>query len=182
MCPPSELHQIKKMPEEEEEEGYRMVERASKLKNVQAMSQSFLQLVIQIYLFVMLALMGGATMIAGVDAATFFTRICKQSQKVLFKGPFLTLILFSDVATGITILVSILNLVESAWTNHYYDLKRVAGEGDAWTTSSKVKAFLTFIMWFLLTTFVSVFSLVSIFVLAWMEVRYTQQTAPTYLA
>ena len=61
----------------DDEEGDRMVERANQLKNVQAMSQSFLQMVIQIYLFVMLALMGGATMIAGVDAATFFSRICE---------------------------------------------------------------------------------------------------------
>ena len=79
----SQLHQIKKMSEEEEEEedsddGDRMAERALKLRTVQAMSQAFLQLVIQIYLFVMLALMGGATMIAGVDAATFFNKICEH--------------------------------------------------------------------------------------------------------
>ena len=53
--------------------------------------------------------------------------------------------------------------------SHYCDLKRVAGDGGI-STSSKIKAFLTFMLWFCLTTFVSVFSLVSIFVLAWMEV------------
>ena len=52
-------------------------DRAAQLKSIQAMSQSFLQLVIQVYLFVMLALMGGATLIAGVDAATYFKKICE---------------------------------------------------------------------------------------------------------
>ena len=79
----------------DDEEGDRMGERANQLKNVQAMSQSFLQMVIQIYLFVMLALMGGATMIAGVDAATFFSRICESDKHTPFSDKTLPITLLS---------------------------------------------------------------------------------------
>ena len=47
------------------------------LHSVQTGSESFLQMVIQIYFMVLLVVMGGATLIAGREAEDFFNDICK---------------------------------------------------------------------------------------------------------
>lgn len=52
-------------------------EQALQLHSVQTGSESFLQMVIQIYFMVLLVVMGGATLIAGREAEDFFNDICK---------------------------------------------------------------------------------------------------------
>ena len=47
------------------------------LHTVQTLSQSFLQIVIQLYFLVLLVIMPGATIIAGRDAEDFFGDVCK---------------------------------------------------------------------------------------------------------
>ena len=50
---------------------------ALQLHSMQTGSESFLQMVIQIYFMVLLVVMGGATLIAGREAEDFFNDICK---------------------------------------------------------------------------------------------------------
>ena len=52
-------------------------DQALQLHSVQTGSESFLQMVIQIYFMVLLVVMGGATLIAGREAEDFFNDICK---------------------------------------------------------------------------------------------------------
>ena len=52
-------------------------DQALQLHSIQTSSESFLQMVIQIYFLVLLVVMGGATLIAGREAEIFFNDICK---------------------------------------------------------------------------------------------------------
>ena len=54
-------------------------DQALQLHSIQTSSESFLQIVIQIYFMVLLVIMGGATLIAGREAEDFFNDICKLS-------------------------------------------------------------------------------------------------------
>ena len=53
-------------------------DQALQLHSMQTHSESFLQMVIQIYFLVLLVVMGGATLIAGREAEEYFNDICKQ--------------------------------------------------------------------------------------------------------
>ena len=48
------------------------------LHSIQTFSESFLQIVIQIYFSLLLVVMGGSTLIAGRNAEEFFNDICKN--------------------------------------------------------------------------------------------------------
>ena len=52
-------------------------DQALHLHSMQTGSESFLQIVIQIYFMVLLVIMGGATLIAGREAEDFFNDTCK---------------------------------------------------------------------------------------------------------
>ena len=53
-------------------------DQALQLHSMQTSSESFLQMVIQIYFLVLLVVMGGATLIAGREAEEYFNDICKK--------------------------------------------------------------------------------------------------------
>ena len=53
--------------------------------------------------------------------------------------------------------------------------QRASGVSGTMALSVKIKTCLTFMVWFWLTIIVSVFSMVTIFVLAWMEVMIEQR-------
>ena len=53
-------------------------DQALQLHSMQTGSESFLQMVIQIYFLVLLVVMGGATLIAGREAEEYFNDICKK--------------------------------------------------------------------------------------------------------
>ena len=65
---------------------------ALQLHSMQTGSESFLQMVIQIYFMVLLVVMGGATLIAGREAEDFFNDICRilllSFVLVIFKDKF----------------------------------------------------------------------------------------------
>ena len=52
-------------------------DQALQLHSMQTGSESYLQMVIQIYFMVLLVIMGGATLIAGREAEDFFNDTCK---------------------------------------------------------------------------------------------------------
>ena len=58
-------------------------DQALQLHSIQTLSESFLQIVIQIYFLLLLVVMGGATLIAGRDAEEFFNDICKNTFTLL---------------------------------------------------------------------------------------------------
>ena len=61
-------------------------DQALQLHSIQTGSESFLQMVIQIYFLVLLVVMGGATLIAGREAEDFFNDICKTNNRFTYVG------------------------------------------------------------------------------------------------
>ena len=53
------------------------------LHSIQTFSESFLQIVIQIYFSLLLVVMGGSTLIAGRNAEEFLNDICKKNCTIL---------------------------------------------------------------------------------------------------
>ena len=154
----------------EENPDYRtLYEQASQLHQIQALSQSYLQIVIQVYFVVMLVLMGGATLIAGVDAPTFFSSTCEFIYLVL-NAILNGLFLFTVPLTAVAIVISFLNLMYAVCKSHVVDLNKLKMVHNANPDVSCASSLSTYTAWFIIGIMAAVVSLVALCVLAWVEI------------
>ena len=122
--------------------------------------------------------MGGATIIAGINAETFFSQTCKLWLLVLFcLLSFNTLFCFPVPLTAASIVVSVINLTWTLFHLHWFELKNVSKNHKCIIPSPRTQrsshmfsSLLSFTAWFSVSTLVSIASIVSLITLTWVEV------------